>query len=73
MLKVQPNIVHNLTAGYRFDRRHAVALLRGTAVRIGVNDVFNRDPRVADEDYGYRSGTFNPRGRQYWLELSKAW
>ena len=73
LLKVQPNIVHNLTAGYRFDRRHAVALLRGTAVRIGVNDVFNRDPRVADEDYGYRSGTFNPRGRQYWLELSKAW
>ena len=69
-VKVRPTVSHNLTAGDSFDRRHPVALLRRSSVRLGVN---NPDPIVADATYGYQSGTYNPRGRQFWLELAKEW
>jgi hypothetical protein len=73
LLRVEPMYQHNVSGGYRFDRRARFALLRNSSVRLGVNNIFNSDPPIADATYGYQSGAYNPRGRQYWLELAKAW
>jgi iron complex outermembrane receptor protein len=73
LLRVEPAISHNASVGYRFDRRHKIPPLRNTSLRLGVNNVFNTDPPISDATFGYTSGTYNPRGRQYWLELAKAW
>lgn len=73
LLKVEAAVSHNLSGGYRFDRRHKFAPLRNTSLRLGVNNVFNTDPPIADAVYGDQSGAYNPRGRQYWLELEKSW
>ena len=73
LLEVKPSIAHNVSGGYRFDRRHRFASLRNSSVRLGVNNVFNTAPPIADATFGYQGGTYNPRGRQYWLELAKAW
>ncbi len=73
LLEIKPAVSHNFNAGYRFDRRHRFAPLRNSSVRLGVNNVFNTDPPISDSGYGYQSGSYNPRGRQYWLELAKAW
>ena len=73
LLKVKATYTHNFNASYRFDRRHQIALLRSTSVRFGVNNVLNSDPEIVDSTYGYQGSAYNPRGRQYWLELAKAW
>ncbi|MES2693556.1 MAG: hypothetical protein V4773_08790, partial [Verrucomicrobiota bacterium] len=73
LLRVEPVISHNVNFGYRFDRRHKFALLRSSSVRWGVNNLLNTEPPIADGTYGYQSGTYNPRGRQFWLELAKSW
>jgi hypothetical protein len=33
--------------------------------------VLDSEPRQADEQYGYQSGTANVRGRQYTFEVSR--
>lgn len=73
LLKVRPSWTHNFNAGYRFDRRHKLTHLRNSSVRLGVNNVLNADPQLVDSTYGYQGSAYNPRGRQYWLELAKAW
>ncbi len=70
LLKVDPSINHNAWVSYRFDR-NASPWLRGVTVRGAINNVFDTDPHVVDEQYGYQSGTFNVRGRQFSLEVSK--
>ena len=46
--------------------------LGGTSVRIGVNNVFDATPPfAASESDGYLRGFGDPRGRAYYLELSK--
>jgi outer membrane receptor protein involved in Fe transport len=70
LLRVDPFISHNAWISYRFDRpRHA--WMKGVTVRGGVNNVFDTDPPLADEQYGYQSGTANVRGRQFTMEVSK--
>lgn len=70
LLRMEPQYNHNAWISYRFDR-NANTWLRGVTVRGGINNVFDAEPELADEQYGYRSGTFNARGRQFTLELSK--
>ena len=70
LLRVKPTINHNAWLAYRFDRG-VPAWLQGVSVRGSINNVFDTDPRLADEQYGYQSGTFNPRGRQFGLEVSR--
>lgn len=72
LLRVKPAIAHNINFGYRFDR-NAHIVLRNTSVRWGVNNILNSEPPISDSTYGYQSGTYNPRGRQFWMELARTW
>jgi hypothetical protein len=70
LLRVDPQINHNAWISYRFDRgRHR--WLRGVTLRGGINNVFDTEPALADEQYGYQPGSFNVRGRQFTMEVSK--
>ncbi len=70
LLRVDPSINHNAWLSYRFDRAGR-NWLKGVTVRGGINNVFDTDPQLADEQYGYVSGSANPRGRQFTMEVSK--
>ena len=70
LLRVSPSYNHNVWASYRFERRTG-SWLNGVSVRGGINNVLDTIPRLADEQYGYVSGSANPRGRQFTLEASK--
>ena len=45
--------------------------LDGTRLRFAINNVFDEDPPLADEGYGYFSDLHSPRGRQFAIELRK--
>lgn len=70
LYRVEPFINHNASVTYRVSGK-AKHLLRGTTIRVGVNNVFDTIPPLADEQYGYQAGTANVRGRQFLLELSR--
>jgi hypothetical protein len=70
LLRVDPSFSHNAWLSYRFDKG-ARAWLRGVTVRGGINNVLDREPQLADEQYGYFSGSANPRGRQFTLDFSR--
>lgn len=61
--RVKPAILHNARVTYAFGRE------ADTRLTIGVNNVFDTSPPVADEDEGFFAGTVNPRGRQFALKL----
>ncbi|MEE4288604.1 MAG: TonB-dependent receptor [Erythrobacter sp.] len=46
--------------------------LDGTRLRFGINNLFDKDPPLADETYGYLSALHTPRGRQFRVELRKS-
>ena len=70
LLRVDPTYNHNAWISYRFTGR-TQAWLKGVSVRGGINNVLDSEPRQADEQYGYQSGTANVRGRQYTFEVSR--
>lgn len=45
--------------------------LNGTRIRFAVNNVFGKDPPLADEDYGFYSDLYTARGRVFHVELRK--
>ncbi len=45
--------------------------LDGTRLRFAINNVFDKDPPLADETYGYFSELHSARGRQFHVELRK--
>lgn len=45
--------------------------LDGTRLRFGINNLFDKDPPLADETYGYLSSLHSPRGRVFRVELRK--
>jgi len=45
--------------------------LDGTRIRFGINNLFDKDPPLADETYGYLSALHTPRGRVFRVELRK--
>lgn len=45
--------------------------LDGTRLKFGVNNLFDKDPPLADESYGYFSELHSARGRQFIVELRK--
>ena len=45
--------------------------LNGTRLRFAINNLFDKDPPLADETYGYFSDLHSPRGRQFAIELRK--
>jgi iron complex outermembrane receptor protein len=70
LLRVAPMISHNANVGYRFGAE-SHRWLRGVSARLALNNVFDRDPSLADETNAYVGGTANIRGRQVSLELTK--
>ena len=45
--------------------------LDGTRLRFAINNLFNEDPPLADEDYGFFSSLYTARGRVFHVELRK--
>lgn len=46
--------------------------LKGSSVRLGVNNLTDRDPPLANQLFGFYTSLYNPRGRFWYLEVSKA-
>lgn len=68
---VTSNITHNAYLSYLFPRRRE-SKWGDWSVRLGVNNVFDEDPPLADSDTGYQRGAgTNPRGRAYSAQLTK--
>jgi hypothetical protein len=70
LYRVKPAINHNAWISYRFEKGSR-AWLRGVTVRCGVNNVFDTEPPLADEQYGYFTGSANARGRTFTFDLSR--
>jgi iron complex outermembrane recepter protein len=70
LFRVSPSYQHNAWISYRFDRG-ARPWLQGASVRLGMNNVLDTEPPLTPDQYGYRSGAANPRGRQFTMEVSK--
>lgn len=70
LYRVKPYINHNAWIGYRFSDKQDT-WLRGVSVRAGVNNVFDSDPPLSDEQFGYQPGTADVRGRRYRMEVTK--
>ncbi len=69
-LRVKPAILHNVRTGYAFGAG-APTWLRHSSVNVGINNVFDTEPPVADDDEGFMVGTVNPRGRQFTLKFER--
>ncbi|MEZ0471462.1 TonB-dependent receptor [Luteimonas salinilitoris] len=59
----------NAFFGYRFE----ASALDGTALRLGMNNLFDRAPPLADDDRGFDAGVHDPRGRFIYAEVRKRW
>lgn len=59
---VEDRLTHNLYGQYRF--------FEGTTVRLGVRDLTNEGPSLADG--GYRGSVHNPWGRYWYVNISKS-
>lgn len=68
-LRLDDWIMHNTHVEYRFGRQKDIH--NNVIIRLGVNNVFDKAPGLADESRGYRGALGNPRGRQYYMQLSK--
>lgn len=65
---VKDQFVVNLSISYTINNNTP---LDGTRLRIGVNNVFDKDPPLADETYGFYSELYTARGRVVHIELRK--
>ncbi len=67
--RVDDFLTFNVAIAYTFETDNA---LDGTRIRLGINNVFDEDPPLADEELGYFSALHSPRGRVFRVELRKA-
>ena len=58
----------NLAVSYSIDNNTA---LDGTRLRFAINNLFDEDPPLADETYGFFSDLHSARGRVFSVELRK--
>lgn len=58
----------NFGISYRIENDTA---LDGTRLRFGVNNIFNEDPPIADESFGYYGSLHSGRGRQFSVDIRK--
>lgn len=65
---VKDQFVVNFSIAYTINNNTP---LDGTRLRIGVNNVFDKDPPLADETYGFYSELYTARGRVIHIELRK--
>ncbi len=60
--------VMNASISYTVDNDTA---LSGTRIRFGINNIFDKDPPLADESYGYYGSLHSGRGRQFSFDIRK--
>jgi iron complex outermembrane recepter protein len=65
---VKGQFVANLSISYTIDNNTA---LSGTRLRFAINNLFDKDPPLADETYGFYSELYTARGRVFHIELRK--
>ena len=58
----------NFGISYRIENSTA---LDGTRLRFGVNNIFDEDPPLADESFGYYGSLHSGRGRQFSFDIRK--
>ena len=61
-------LTFNLAFAYTIENQTA---LDGTRLRFGINNLFDKDPPLADETYGFLSALHSARGRVFRVELRK--
>ncbi|WP_296717447.1 TonB-dependent receptor [Erythrobacter sp.] len=61
-------LTFNTAIAYTIENNTA---LDGTRIRFGINNLFDKDPPLADDTYGYLSSLHSPRGRVFRVELRK--
>jgi len=66
--RVNDMLTFNLAVSYTIENDTP---LDGTRLRFGINNLFNVDPPLADETYGFFSALHSPRGRVFRVELRK--
>jgi iron complex outermembrane receptor protein len=66
--EVSPSFVANASLAYTFEQN---TVLDGMRVRFRVNNLFNEDPPLADESFGFFGEYHSARGRFYALEVRK--
>jgi outer membrane receptor protein involved in Fe transport len=64
---------YNTFLSYRLRKTDIRSWLRDTSVRVGVNNLFNTEPPLSDDNNTYESALFNTmaKGRMYSLTLTK--
>ncbi|QDH32886.1 TonB-dependent receptor [Porphyrobacter sp. YT40] len=65
--RVDDILTVNLNVSYSFEK----GALDGTRIRLGVNNLFDKDPPLADEDLGFFSALHSARGRVWRVEVRK--
>ncbi len=65
---VEKQFTMNVSIAYEISNNTA---LDGTRLRFAINNLFDKDPPLADESYGFFSELHSPRGRQFAIELRK--
>jgi iron complex outermembrane recepter protein len=71
---VHPDVVsYNTFVSYRLGDRKTKNWLKDTSVRFGVNNVFNKEPPLSDNNNTYEPALFNTlaKGRLYSLTITK--
>jgi len=66
--RVNDMLTFNTAISYTFDNDGP---LDGTRIRLGVNNIFDKDPPLADDTYGFFSSLHSPRGRVFRVEVRK--
>lgn len=71
---VHPDVTsYNVFASYQLGGRNDSRWLRDTSVRLGVNNVFNKEPPLSDDNNTYETALYNTlaKGRIYSLTITK--
>ena len=66
--RVDDMLTINTAISYTFEDGGA---LEGTRIRLGVNNLFDVDPPLADDTYGFFSALHSPRGRVFRVDIRK--
>lgn len=66
--RVKSHLVHNLYGQYTFEDGR---WLDGTRVRIGVRNLTDNDPPLADGNFGYLGELYSARGRFWYAQVRK--
>lgn len=68
LFRVKDWITVYTSVSYTFDKKSA---LKGTRVKVGLNNILDQDPPISDESYGFFGELHSARGRQLSLEVRK--